>query len=64
MYQKWFGNIAEKMTQLINTPLKEELAQLQNLIDRYADTLETIEEESKLLEREFEVMLSELVVTE
>ena len=64
MYQKWFGDLTDKMTRLIETPLKNELDQLNMLKERYADTLETIEEESKSLEKEFEVMLSELVVTE
>ena len=64
MYQKWFGDLTDKMTRLIETPLKNELDQLNMLKERYADTLETIEEESKSLEKKFEAMLSELVVTE
>lgn len=64
MYQKWFGDLTDKMTRLIETPLKNELDQLNMLKERYADTLETIEEESKSLEKEFQAMLSELVVTE
>src|SRR5699024_6396630 len=64
MYQKWFGTITNNMTGLIETPLKSELDTLKELQARYADTLETIEAESKSLEAQFEDMLSELVVTE
>jgi len=64
MNKKWFGSLIDKITQLIQASLKSELDELQMLKERYADTLETIEEESKALEEEFEAMLDELVVTE
>ncbi|WP_029268453.1 type I restriction-modification system subunit M [Virgibacillus alimentarius] len=64
MYQKWFGDLTDKMTQLIEIPLKNELDTLKELQARYADTLETIEKESQSLEAQFEEMLKELVVTE
>src|SRR5699024_5539723 len=64
MYQKWFGDLTDYMTQLIESPLKNELDILKELKERYADTLETIEKESKSLEVQFEDMLKELVVTE
>ena len=43
MYQKWFGDLTNDMTQLIEIPLKNELDTLKELQARYADTLETIE---------------------
>src|SRR5690625_4815 len=64
MYEKWFGSLSEQMTKLIETSLKNELDELRMLQERYADTLEAIDEESKALEAEFEAMLNELVVTE
>lgn len=64
IYQKWFGNVVASMTTLIENPLKDELDTLEALQNRYADTLETIDEESKKLEKEFAAMLEELVVTE
>lgn len=64
MYKKWFGNLIDDITKLVEVPLKNELDILKELKERYADTLKTIEEESKSLEEQFEAMLSELVVTE
>lgn len=64
MFDKWFGHLAAHMKALIEQPLKKELEQLRALQERYAETLESIDEESKRLEAEFEAMLAELVVTE
>lgn len=64
MYKKWFGNVTQSMTTLIEQPLKDELDILKQLKERYRDTLETIDAESKQLEKAFEAMLQELVVTE
>lgn len=63
MYKKWFGNLIADLTKLVEAPLKNELDTLKELKERYADTLEIIEEESKALEAQFEEMLSDLVVT-
>src|SRR5690606_25617725 len=63
MYKKWFSQLTGNITKLVEVPLKNELDTLKKLKERYADTLETIEEESKSLEEQFEAMLSELVVT-
>src|SRR5699024_5520117 len=63
MYRKWFGDLTDHMTQLIENPLKKELETLKELQARYADTLETIETESQSLEAQFSTMLEELVVT-
>jgi type I restriction enzyme M protein len=64
MYEKWFGNVTEKMTRLIEYPLKEELQTLEKLQARYADTLAIIEVESEQLERAFEDMMQQLVVSD
>ncbi|PAV27787.1 type I restriction-modification system subunit M [Virgibacillus profundi] len=64
MYKKWFGQLIGDITKLVEVPLKNEIDTLKELKERYADTLETIEEESKSLEAQFEAMLQELVVTE
>ncbi|WP_053217763.1 type I restriction-modification system subunit M [Virgibacillus senegalensis] len=63
MYKKWFGQLTGPITKLVEVPLKNELDTLKELKERYADTLETIEAESKSLEAQFEAMLQELVVT-
>src|SRR5699024_5287643 len=64
MYQNWLGDLTNNMSGLIEIPLKNELDILKELKARYADTLETIEKESKSLEAQFEDMLEELVVME
>lgn len=64
MYKKWFGNLPAAMTKLIEQPLKNDLDTLKLLKERYADTLETIDAESKQLEAQFAAMLAELKVTE
>ncbi|RWZ54569.1 type I restriction-modification system subunit M [Halobacillus fulvus] len=64
MYKKWFGDLTNDMTRLIEIPLKNELDTLKELKARYADTLEMIEKEGKSLEAQFETMLQELVVAE
>ncbi|MDY0409883.1 type I restriction-modification system subunit M [Virgibacillus soli] len=64
MYKKWFGSLIDNITKLVEVPLKNELDTLKELKERYADTLENIEAESKSIEAQFEAMLSELVVTE
>ncbi|MBY0098778.1 type I restriction-modification system subunit M [Mesobacillus maritimus] len=64
MYKKWFGQLTRIITKLVEVPLKDELDTLKELKERYAGTLETIEEESRSLEAQFEAMLEELVVTQ
>lgn len=56
MYKKWFGDLTDQLTQHIETPLSD-LDQLKILKERYADTLEAFDEESKSLEQEFEAIL-------
>lgn len=62
IYDKWFGNTVETIVGLAELPLRTELNMLQMLLDRYADTLSALDEESRDLESAFEVLLSELVV--
>lgn len=62
MYEKWFGNTVKSMVSLVEIPLKSELDTLKLLNDRYTDTLDDIEREYLELEKELQVMMSELVV--
>ncbi|WP_252504441.1 type I restriction-modification system subunit M [Sporosarcina sp. Marseille-Q4943] len=64
MHEKWFGSLVPKIMRLIENPLTEELAVLEQLQARYSDTLSTLEEDSKQLEQELEEMMQQLVVTE
>ena len=62
MHEKWFGSLVSKIMRLIENPLTEELAILEQLQNRYSDTLSKLEEESKQLEQELEDMMQQLVV--
>lgn len=62
MYEKWFGNTVKSMVSLVEIPIKLELDTLKLLNDRYTDTLDDIEREYLELEKELQVMMSELVV--
>ncbi len=64
MYEKWFGSVISKVNRLLETPLSEELAVLEQLQDRYSDTLDTLDAESEKLEKELEFMMSQMVVSE
>jgi len=64
MHEKWFGSLVNKVMKLIENPLTEELAVLEQLHDRYSGTLSTLEEESKQLEQELKEMMQQLVVSE
>ncbi|QUW23063.1 type I restriction-modification system subunit M [Sporosarcina sp. Marseille-Q4063] len=64
MYEKWFGSVISKVNRLLENPLTEELAVLEQLQNRYSDTLETLEEESEKLEKELDEMMEQLVVSE
>lgn len=64
MHEKWFGSLVSNIMRLIENPLTEELTVLEKLQDRYSDTLATLEDESKLLEKELEEMMQQLVVNE
>lgn len=62
MYEKWFGNTVDAIVGLVEIPIKTELSTLQMLNNRYADTLSTIDEESRSLESALEALMSDLVV--
>lgn len=60
--EKWFGNTVTAMLNLIEAPLKKELAALELLQNRYAGTLHTIDAEIAALEQSLASMMDELVV--
>ncbi|EHP8494435.1 type I restriction-modification system subunit M [Listeria monocytogenes] len=62
VFEKWFGTTVDDVVKLIEIPLKKELDILEQLHERYAETLDDIDEESKKLENELEKLMSELVV--
>ncbi|EPT8927889.1 type I restriction-modification system subunit M [Listeria innocua] len=62
VFEKWFGTLVDDLVKLIELPLKKELDMLEQLHERYAETLDDIDEESKKLENELEKLMSELVV--
>ena len=64
IYEKWFGKLKESMKALIKRPVSAELDKLQKLQERYADTLDNLDKESKELENSFAKMLENLVVIE
>lgn len=64
VYKKWFGDLVEEMTRLIEKPLKEELDILKELDERYKDTLDDLDAEYRELEASFKEMASQLVVTD
>ncbi|MBF2361669.1 type I restriction-modification system subunit M [Listeria marthii] len=62
VFEKWFGTMVDDLVKLIELPLKKELNIIKQLHERYAETLDDIDEESKKLENELEKLMSELVV--
>lgn len=64
VFEKWFGEAINSMILLAQEPLKKELAILKELQDRYKDTLADLDAETLALEKEFEALASQLVVTE
>ncbi|EAG7023194.1 type I restriction-modification system subunit M [Listeria monocytogenes] len=62
VFEKWFGTMVDDLVKLIELPLKQELDILKQLHERYAETLNDLDEESKKLENELEKLMSELVV--
>ena len=63
VFEKWFGDITNKLISLVEEPLKEELSRLDMLNNRYSSTLSDIEFEITKMESDFESLLTELVVT-
>ena len=64
MYEKWFGSVIKEVDRLLENPLTEELAVLEQLQDRYSNTLDALEAESAKLEKELEAMMAQMVVSE
>ena len=62
VFEKWFGSTVNNIKNLIEVPLKSELVILETLNKRYSATLNQIDLEMSELEKEFEKLLSELVV--
>ncbi|MDT0049404.1 type I restriction-modification system subunit M [Listeria cossartiae subsp. cayugensis] len=62
VFEKWFGTMVDDLVKLIELPLKKELDIIKQLHERYAETLDDIDQVSKKLENELEKLMSELVV--
>lgn len=64
MYEKWFGTTVKDIVDLVEIPLRKELGILNMLQERYKDTLTSIDDEIRDLEKILEDMMKELVVIE
>ncbi|MGT2716374.1 type I restriction-modification system subunit M [Streptococcus respiraculi] len=62
LYKKWFGNVVKKAVELVETPLKAEIAIIDELDKRYGETLDDMDAEIAKLEKELEALMNELVV--
>ncbi len=62
LYKKWFGSVIEKVRELVQSPLKAEISVLEELNNRYSETLDSLDDEIDKLEKELEAMMKELVV--
>ena len=62
LYKKWFGSVLDKVEELVKSPLKAEIAVLEELNKRYSETLDSLDDEISKLEKELEAMMKELVV--
>lgn len=62
LYKKWFGSVIEKVRELVQSPLKAEISVLEELNNRYSETLDSLDDEISKLEKELEAMMNELVV--
>lgn len=61
-WRKWFHNINESMVALVREPLAAELKDIELLEERYAQTVDEMDEEIAAAEKELEAMQAELVV--
>lgn len=62
VYEKWFGKTVDALVRLVEQPLRAELATIDLLEKRYAQTLNEIDAQISELEKSFEALASELVV--
>lgn len=62
VFHKWFGKTVNDITSLIDATVKSELNTLQKLEERYADTLDEIDEQIGSLLTDFETLKTELEV--
>ena len=63
VYTKWFDVLPDMVEQLVYAPLKKELKILEELEERYSETLDTLDRKLSSLEKSLEEMLKNLVVT-
>ncbi|MDG6119778.1 type I restriction-modification system subunit M [Lactococcus formosensis] len=63
VYEKWFGNTVNALVALVEQPLRSELATIALLEKRYAQTLNDLDAQVSELEKAFEALAAELVVT-
>lgn len=62
LYKKWFGSVIENVEELVQSPIKSEISVLEELNNRYSETLDSLDDEITKLEKELEAMMNELVV--
>lgn len=62
LYLKWFGSVKDQVVDLVQAPIKADLAILSALQDRYAETLDDMDTELAKLNQELETLMAELVV--
>lgn len=58
----FFASVIKKVEDLVQSPLKAEIAVLEELNGRYSETLDSLDDEISKLEKELEAMMKELVV--
>ena len=62
VYIKWFNELPNMLEQLVYAPLKKELKILEELEERYSETLDILDKELSSLEKSLEEMIKNLVV--
>ncbi|MDD4324181.1 MAG: type I restriction-modification system subunit M [Eubacteriales bacterium] len=62
VYQKWFGDTIGSIVSLIHKPLNEELEILDELNNRYADTISNLDEQIASLEKDVLSIFNEMVI--
>lgn len=62
LFKKWFGQVTEKALELVELPLKAEIAIIDELTKRYGETVDDLDAEIARLEQELEKLMNDLVV--